>query len=119
MNLQVIQSLQLKDLPSWSKLNSRVRRIEEESSWIERHGIDWLHIIGSVIAYSVGLLWLRTDSAGSHIAGTYQTLFVLHFLHPVAHSGGSDSLGQIDFYSVFVMQIKDVLHSYQSHSIYV
>ena len=35
----------VKKLPPWDQLNSKIRRIEESSSWMDRYGWDWIHII--------------------------------------------------------------------------
>ncbi len=61
--------IELKRLPSFAELNKKVKRVIEESSWFERFGIDWLHVLGAVVAYIVGHLWLGTNSLVNQLAG--------------------------------------------------
>ena len=63
--------IELKNLPSYAKLNSKVQKVVQESSWVERFGVDWLHLLGAVIGYIVGHIWLGTDSLVNHISGMY------------------------------------------------
>ena len=61
--------IELNKLPSYSKLNTRVQKVVQESSWFERFGVDWLHLIGASIGYIVGHIWLGTDSLLNQISG--------------------------------------------------
>ena len=73
--------IELKKLPSYSKLNSRVQKVVQESSWFERFGVDWLHLIGALIGYFVGHIWLGTDSLLNQISGTANALFCLLIMY--------------------------------------
>lgn len=61
--------IELKKLPSYSKLNTEVQKIVQQSSWFERFGVDWVHLIGAMMGYIVGHIWLGTDSLFNQISG--------------------------------------------------
>ena len=99
----------LKTLPQWSALNSQIRKIENESSWIDRYGWDWAHIIGALLMVPGCLRMLATGTLFQQ-AVAFVILGLAHCTlankagHVSAHNGLCDSNRWGDFWCRFFVE---------------
>ena len=82
---EVYVEVNLKDLPKFSQLHGQVQKIVDDSSWWERHGIDWMHILVAVSTVPIALSLLNTGGVINTVVAT-ALLGTFHCI--VANKGG-------------------------------
>lgn len=82
--------VEVKNLPDFSTLNSRVKEVVNSSSWFDLYGTDWLQFTASALCLPVGLLVLRDGSLQAQVLGimlltVYHTSLTARAGHLASH----------------------------------
>ena len=121
--VHVTREVHLKDLPGFSPLSDEVSKVVKSTSWWERHGIDWAHIVVCILACPLALLILRHDSlmaqcAGIVILGSYHSILANKSGHIASHGGlcGSKAINKawlkfsVEFVGSFSSRVAEDIH---------
>lgn len=116
--------VELRKLPSFSKLNTQVQAIVSRSSWMELYGTEWLHILGGLVSFCVGVSMLRSDRTIDHVValilmGCTFTICSSKSAHLASHGALANSQAWNHVWCILFVEFVGGFSSYLGYNIHV
>ena len=116
--------VQMSKLPSFSKLNEKVKEVERAAPWWELYGVEWVHVGGGVGAAAAGLLMLQAggglDTAlGFILLGFCHTIITQKAGHLAAHGALARSKRWNKFWCVLFVEFLGGYSEYMGYAIHI
>ena len=114
-------------LPNIGDLNIKVNAIVNKSTWFEKYGVDWLHVVGT-IPTSIFALWCLTHDLfeepfkvllGIFLLGCYHSVFANKCGHLAAHGAMAESKSLNNILCHFFVEFVGSFSKHMAYDIHV
>ena len=121
---EVFVEVNVKALPTFTQLNEKVQKVVRSSSWWERYGVDWMHILLMLTTLPFALTLLRSGGTVNMVIATF-LLGAAHCIvankagHLAAHGGLTESRSLKKFLSLFTTEFIGSYSYWMAHYIHI